>query len=59
MKNSKFKYLAVGVSGVVGCAMATVAFAQQAQVTEQDGVTTITLPDRGPQAGGGIDYNAN
>ena len=56
MKNSKFKYLAVGVSGVVGCAMATVAFAQQAQVTEQDGVTTITLPDRGPQAGGGIDY---
>jgi V8-like Glu-specific endopeptidase len=56
MKGCRLKYLAVGVSSVVGCVMATGVFAQQEQVTEQNGVTTITFPERTPQASNGIDY---
>lgn len=55
-KNSKIVFL-IGVSGAIGCILASNAFSQQPLVNEQGGVTTITFPDRSRQmADEGIDY---
>ena len=56
-KSFKLKYLcSIGISSVVGCTLATDAFAQQSQIEEQGQTVTITLPAKGSQTDGGIDY---